>query len=77
MLNVPHGLPKDGGFGEALGAARLAMIAHTADVADRVLTPPEVAERVMPDAALQPAFDSAYQQFRSVYPTLKSVSSLS
>ncbi|MEL6597064.1 MAG: xylulokinase [Pseudomonadota bacterium] len=77
VLNVPLELPKDGEFGAALGAARLAMIAHTADVADRVLTPPEVAERVMPDATLQPAFDTAYQQFRSVYPTLKSVSSLS
>ena len=77
VLNVPLELPKDGEFGAALGAARLAVIADTGALPDSVLTPPEVAERVMPDTNLQSAFDTAYQQFRAVYPTLKTVSSLS
>ncbi|MFP7672676.1 xylulokinase [Marivita sp. S0852] len=76
VLNVPLELPKDGELGAALGAARLAIIAETGEEPDRVLTPPDVAERILPDAKLKDAFDAAYDRFKAGYPTLRTVSSL-
>lgn len=73
VLDTPLLVPASGEFGAALGAARLGMLAVTDGDIDAVLTPPEVAQTVMPDAALVPAFDAAYVKFRAAYPALKQI----
>lgn len=74
VLNVPLELPKDGEFGAALGAARLAVIAGTGSSPNDILTAPEIGERVQPDEKLLEAFDAAKNHFRSAYSHLKQLS---
>jgi xylulokinase len=69
-LDLPLSRPAAGELGAALGAARLAICAHTgADPAD-VMTPPDVAEVIEPHADLRRAYDDAYARYRALYPAL-------
>lgn len=69
-LGLPLVLPKDGEFGAALGAARLAMTADGHDVA-ATMTAPEAAETIDPRPDLQPAYAARHAQFRALYPNIK------
>lgn len=75
VLELPVDLPADGDFGAAFGAARLGLIA--AEKADplTVCTAPATSATIEPDAALVPAYASAYQRYRALYPAIKGVSS--
>lgn len=71
VLNVPLDRPKDGEFGAALGAARLAVLARTGAAPDAVLAKPEIAEEILPDVARVAEFDAAYAVFRQAYGKLR------
>lgn len=73
VLGLPLHLPAGGEFGAALGAARLAIAATQGTPIEEIMTPPSIAEVIEPDAALQPAFDLAYQEFRSAFPAIRAV----
>ncbi|MEM6656746.1 MAG: xylulokinase [Pseudomonadota bacterium] len=75
VLNVPIELPADGEFGAALGAARLATLAGTGAAPVDVLKPPEIGERVPPDAELLAAFQEKKEHFRAAYAHLREISS--
>ncbi|UWR97488.1 xylulokinase [Phaeobacter inhibens] len=64
ILNLPLQLPKDGEFGAALGAARLARLAVTGDDPAEVLTAPESAMTVAPDPQLRDGYEAGYAAFR-------------
>ncbi|MFV1600244.1 MULTISPECIES: xylulokinase [unclassified Phaeobacter] len=64
VLDLPLHLPQGGEFGAALGAARLARLAVTCEDPAEVLTAPQIARTVTPDAALRDGFDAAYATFR-------------
>ena len=73
LLNLPIELPKEGAFGAALGAARLALIgAENADPMG-ILIKPEIARVITPRSDLRNAYEDAYQDFAKVYPVLKSI----
>lgn len=69
ILNLPVELPKDGDFGAAFGAARLAQLAATGANPTDLLTTPAV------DAVFEPqhqaAYEDAYQHYTRIYPALK------
>ena len=68
-LHVPEGAE----FGAALGAARLAMIAHTGDAVETVMTPPKTREIIAPDQTVSAAFHADYARFKATYPALKQI----
>jgi xylulokinase len=70
-LGVPVDIPADGDFGAAFGAARLGLIAATGANPLEVCTPPKTDATVEPDLTLRPAFEEAYQRYRSLYPAIK------
>ena len=72
-LGVTLELPKDGEFGAALGAARLAEMAHTGRSAEDVLLPPEVGETIQPTAELAEVYDKAYEKFRAAYQPIRQI----
>lgn len=69
ILNLPVELPKDGDFGAAFGAARLAQLAATGANPADLLTTPAV------DAVFEPqhhtAYEEAYQHYTRIYPAIK------
>jgi xylulokinase len=73
VLNLPLALPKDGDFGAALGAARLAQCAVTGVDPEAVMTAPEVVEIVQPNHDLIAAFDVGYTQYKRIYPAMKAL----
>jgi xylulokinase len=75
VLNVPIELPKDGEFGAALGAARLAQIAETGASPEDILTPPSIGERVLPDGSKTADYEAAKAQFKAAYGPLRQISS--
>lgn len=68
ILNLPVELPKDGDFGAAFGAARLAQLAASGANPTDLLTTPAV------DAVFEPqhqaAYEDAYQHYTRIYPAL-------
>lgn len=72
-LGIPVGIPADGDFGAAFGAARLGLIA--AENADpfAVCTAPATSETIEPDTRLAAAYAEAYQRFRDLYPAIRGV----
>lgn len=68
-LNLPVELPKDGDFGAAFGAARLAQLASTGSSTAEVLTTPSVARIFEPQS--QSSYEDAYQHYRRIYPAIK------
>ena len=73
VLNTPLLLPKDGDFGAALGAARLAQCAVTGAEPEAVMTTPDIASTVTPNAGLVGAFDAAYARYKRLYPAMKAL----
>ncbi len=71
VLNVPVDLPEGSEFGAALGAARLALCAHSGAPAEEIMTPPKIAKTVMPRSNLIQACENAYQNWRKTYLALK------
>ncbi|SMH44240.1 xylulokinase [Maritimibacter sp. HL-12] len=71
LLGVPIDLPEKGEFGAALGAARLAIVGDTGAAPSEVMTRPAVARTIAPRADLAHAYDTAYAQYRALYPALK------
>ena len=73
VLNLPLELPVQGDFGAALGAARLAICGVTGAKVTEVMTKPEIAEVIMPNAALVAAYQERYDQFRNSFASWKSM----
>ncbi|SLN60949.1 Xylulose kinase [Pseudoruegeria aquimaris] len=73
LLHIPVDLPEAGDFGAALGAARLAMVGHTGATPADIMTRPKVAETIDPRADLAEAYETAYAQYRALYPALKAL----
>jgi len=72
QLNIPLQVPENADLGAAHGAARLAMVAAGANAAD-IMTAPNIARNVNPAADLVADYETAYQQYRALYPALKAV----
>ena len=72
VLNVTLERPKDGEFGAAMGAARLAIMAHSGAASVDVLTKPEISEAIAPVNDLKEQFSSTYDTFKKAYPKIKS-----
>ena len=68
--SIPIDLPADGDFGAALGAARLAMMAGGASVAD-VCQKPEIRLTIDPDPALAAGLGPAHARWRQIYRQLQ------
>lgn len=73
LLHIPVDLPEAGDFGAALGAARLAMVGHSGAAPADIMTRPQVAETIEPRADLAEAYETAYAQYRALYPALKAL----
>jgi len=74
VLNLPLSLPAKGEFGAALGAARLAMCGTTGASPVEVMTAPEIAQTIDPNAAFVAAYTEKYESFVALYPSLKALS---
>jgi len=61
-LGAPISVPADGDFGGAFGAARLGLIAAEGDVS--IVTPPEIAEVIEPNADMTDDFAAAHARFK-------------
>ena len=73
VLNTPLHIPEGKEFGAALGAARLGIVAVTGAAVADVMTAPDTAEVIVPNARQVPAYDAAYSDFRRLYPALKAL----
>lgn len=73
VLDTPLLVPKGGEYGAALGAARLAMMAVTAQHPAEVCRPPREIEEIAPDPALRPAFEEGHARFRRAHPAFKQI----
>ena len=71
VLGQPLSLPKDGDFGAALGAARLAIAAVTGADPESFMTMPVIDRVIEPRADLVAAYDAAHARYRALYPALK------
>ncbi|MFT6453104.1 MAG: xylulokinase [Halocynthiibacter sp.] len=71
-LGIPLMVPKDGDFGAALGAARLAMMAATGAGVE-IATMPPILKTIAPYPALEPAFTEAHSRYRAAYSVLKDI----
>ena len=67
-LGIPIDVPREGDYGAAFGAARLALIAADGCTPADVCSPPPVAQTIDPVEALFPAYEEAYERFRALYP---------
>ncbi|MGB2411746.1 MAG: xylulokinase, partial [Candidatus Puniceispirillaceae bacterium] len=70
VTGIPIDLPADGDFGAALGAARLAMMADGASVAD-VCLKPAIQMTISPDPALADQLGPAHARWREIYRLLQ------
>ena len=73
VLNLPLSLPEKGELGAALGAARLAICAATAQDAETIMSKPKISQVVAPVSNLTQAYDAAYQNWRAAYPAIKDI----
>ncbi len=62
---------RGGETGPALGAARLARMAATGELAETVCTPPEVVDKTTPDPRLAEAFAHQRERFKALYAAVK------
>ncbi len=72
-LNLPLDLPEQGGFGAALGAARLAICGVTGARPGEIMTKPPIAGTVVPRPDVSAAYEDAYRAYAATYPTLKAM----
>ncbi len=73
VLELPVARPRDGDFGAALGAARLAILADTQANPDDILVAAEIGEIFEPDPALTPRFHAEHARFKASYPAIRAV----
>lgn len=73
IFGLPIDLPKQGEFGAALGAARLAMLGVTGASPAQVMTKPPIARTVAPRTDLSDAYAEGYTAFRALYPAIKAI----
>lgn len=66
-LNLPIQLPRDGEYGAAFGAVRLAMLADGLTPLDTICTPAQTDRSILPEQSLLAAFDDAYLRYRAAY----------
>ncbi|APZ50530.1 xylulokinase [Salipiger abyssi] len=66
-------VPKDGDFGAAFGAAKLAAAAATGETGDAIFAQPEVGEEILPDTDLREAYAKKYDAYMRGYPAVKSL----
>ncbi|MFV2038132.1 MAG: hypothetical protein ACC646_11150 [Paracoccaceae bacterium] len=64
-------MPRDGDFGAAYGAARLAICALENAAPGDICTTPEIAKTITPDTGLQAAYTEQYARFRALYPAIE------
>lgn len=69
-LGFPLGVPAQGDYGAALGAARLGRMAATGEGAE-IATPPPIARMIHPDPSLADAFAEGHARYRRAYHLLK------
>jgi len=72
-LNLTIELPRDGDFGAAFGAARLAQMATINSDSTELLQPPVIERIFEPDESTAAAYEDAYQHYQSLYPALRSL----
>lgn len=73
VLNRPVQLPVGSELGSAFGAARLGIAASETVSHESIMTAPSVAQTFEPDTSRAAGLDAKYQQFRKLYPALKSM----
>jgi xylulokinase len=71
VLGLPVVRYRDSGSGPAFGAARLARMALTAEMAREVCTKPQILDVLQPDAALNAAYAERFRKYRALYRALK------
>lgn len=67
------GVPAEGDFGAAFGAARLGLIAAEQANPGEVCIPPRISKSITPDPNLASSFDDALIRYRALYPAIKGV----
>ncbi|MBJ7577250.1 xylulokinase [Devosia sp. MC532] len=72
-LNMEIGLPADGDFGGALGAARLGLCAATGASPAEVMTMPPVKTVIAPDTKLSAAYSEQYERYRALFPAIEEI----
>lgn len=73
VLDLPIELPRQGEFGAALGAARLAICGVTGAAPADVMLKPEIAETIDPLTEFSASYADAYGAFAASYPSLKAM----
>jgi xylulokinase len=73
VLNVPVDLPVAGDVGGAFGGARMALMAATGADYKKICTSPKVAKTILPEKKASAAYETAYQNYRKIYPALKDI----
>ncbi|MDE2445183.1 MAG: xylulokinase [Alphaproteobacteria bacterium] len=73
VLNVPVDLPVAGDVGGAFGGARMALMAATGADYKKVCTGPKVAKTILPEKKARAAYETAYQNYKKVYPAIKDI----
>ena len=71
LLGSPLSIPAAGELGAALGAARLAICAVTGAAPEQVMSPPAVAEDIVPRSDLIDTYEATYQRYRAAYPAIR------
>ena len=70
LTGISFGLPADGGFGAAFGAARLATLADGAEIA-KVYHKPDIKFTIEPDRALADRLNPARDNWQQIYQLVK------
>ena len=73
ILNLPVKVPKDGDFGAAFGAARLAILAGGEHWADEICYAPKTELTIEPNQSIIGDYEDAYQRYRALYPRIKGI----
>ena len=74
-LNLNLQVPRDGDFGGAYGAARLALCAATGADPAEICTSPEIDRVIQPDTSLINAYQDQYRRYRALYHAIERTSS--
>ncbi|WP_128290781.1 xylulokinase [Afifella aestuarii] len=72
-LNTPIGIPEEGDYGAAFGAARLGLLAAEGGDTAEILTHPPLADTIDPVPALSEAYRDSYERWRALYPAVRDV----
>ncbi len=73
VLGVPIDLPAAGDIGGAFGAARMGLIAATGKSYKSVCTQPKISKTIMPEKKATKAYETAYQNYRKIYPAITGI----